>query len=162
MADITKPPKKPIRQINKPISVACTILNGVIQANKPAKMLALMTPPTKPSMVFDGERLGAILCLPHNFPQIYCNTSLACTTKIKKIINSIFFPSKPAISKVSTAGIWEIQNTEIIIAHCTLVERSKKWAASPCKADKIGKNRKAYTGIKMVNMLNQSIATKIY
>ena len=46
-------------------------MNGVIGASRVPSAVALATPPTMPSTVFDGESRGAILRRPASFPQMY-------------------------------------------------------------------------------------------
>ena len=62
--------------------------------------------------------------LPKSLPQMYCSTSLACTTRIKNSISSMPLPRLRSSKR--SAGICEIQNTQIISAHWIFVERSKK------------------------------------
>ena len=50
--------------------------------------VALATPPTSPSTVFDGDTSGASLVLPKSLPHTYCSTSLDCTTITRNAISS--------------------------------------------------------------------------
>ena len=43
--------------------------------------------------VFDGETTGAIGCLPTSLPQMYCSTSLDCTTRIRYTTRNALRPS---------------------------------------------------------------------
>ena len=76
IADITRPPRKPITTMTNDIISDCQKLNGVIQNMQPPISVADKPPPTRPSTVFDGLTSGATLCLPKSFPKTYCNTSL--------------------------------------------------------------------------------------
>ncbi|MCY1458797.1 hypothetical protein D9M71_762120 [compost metagenome] len=86
------------------ISAACQKLNGVIQHKVAPIRVASATPPTRPSTVFEGDSLGATLCLPNSLPQTYCSTSEICTTRISQAISSRLRPSYPGISRVIKAG----------------------------------------------------------
>ncbi|MNT58681.1 hypothetical protein D3C72_1961340 [compost metagenome] len=143
IADITSPPKKPISAITSAIAPACHGENGVIHHSAAPSAVALATPPTKPSTVLDGDSSGAILRLPHSLPHTYCSTSLPCTTITRKAISSRLRPSKPGIGSVSSAGTCEMQNTQIITAHCTPAQRSRKRVVSDDSAARIGRIRKA-------------------
>ncbi|MDT4862696.1 hypothetical protein D3C71_1712160 [compost metagenome] len=92
IADITRPPAKPSRLTVRAISAACQKLNGVIQYSSAPTRLAKATPPAKPSRVFEGDRRGAILCLPNSLPQTYCSTSDSCTTMISQAISNRLRP----------------------------------------------------------------------
>src|SRR5258708_7743608 len=61
IADITSPPRKPMIVINRDIAAACHTLNGVSHHRPAPSAVAVRTPPTKPSTVFDGDTTGAIL-----------------------------------------------------------------------------------------------------
>ncbi|MNN00107.1 hypothetical protein D3C81_1126900 [compost metagenome] len=141
MADITRPPKKPSRVTTRATKAACQKLNGVIQNRLAPTRVARAMPPAKPSTVFDGDSCGAILRLPSSLPQTYCSTSLICTTSTSQAISSRLRPSKPGMSRVSSAGTWEMQNTAIIIPHCTLAARSRKPVVSPPSEARIGRSR---------------------
>ncbi|MNL56550.1 hypothetical protein D3C87_1800520 [compost metagenome] len=80
IADMTIPPAKPSRLISTAINSDCQKVKGVMKHKKPPIKDARATPPTKPSTVFDGDRLGAILRLPKSLPHTYCSTSDSCTT----------------------------------------------------------------------------------
>ena len=88
IADITRPPKKPIRQMTRATSAASFGVNGVMPCSAAPRAVALATPPIRPSQVFDGDSEGATLCLPSSLPQTYCSTSLPCTTMTMKAISS--------------------------------------------------------------------------
>ena len=91
--DITRPPAKPSRHTSSANSAACQKAKGVIQHSIAPISVARATPPMKPSTVFEGDRLGAILCLPASLPQTYCSTSESCTTMISQAISSRLRPS---------------------------------------------------------------------
>ena len=93
IADITSPPKKPIRLITSAMAAACQGENGVIHQSAAPIAVALKTPPTKPSTVLEGDSSGAILRRPRSLPQTYCSTSLDCTTSTRKAISSNCRPS---------------------------------------------------------------------
>ena len=143
MADITRPPKKPIRQTIKPITAAWPWENGVIGAINAAMAVADKIPPTVPEMVLDGESEGMIFAPPISLPQTYCNTSDTCTTPIRKISNRILLPlSKPSKSRNISAGTWDRQKMQIIAIHCVLAARSKKCAVWPLRLAIIGSIKK--------------------
>ena len=131
------------------MSADCHGLNGVIHQRPAPIAVALATPPMSPSRVFDGETSGAILCLPKSFPQMYCSTSLDWTTSTRNTMSSRLRPSKPGMFRVSSAGTCEMQNTQTINPHWTLAARSRKRMVSPDSAERIGRTRNAYTGMKM-------------
>src|SRR5690606_24821374 len=162
IADITSPPKNPIRQIIKAMSAACSMLNGGAQDSSAPTSVALAMPPIRPSQGFDGDRDGATLCLPNSLPQTYCNTSLPCTTITRKAINNRLWRSNPSILKLSRAGTWLMQNTEIITPHWILALRSRNLVVSLPNAESMGKNRNAYTGIKIEYKPYQSFQISRY
>ena len=61
------------------------------------------------------------------------------------------------MSRVSSAGTKEIQNTASIRPHCTFEARSRKCLVSPPSEARIGNSRNTYTGMKIENMLYQSM-----
>ncbi|MNG78360.1 hypothetical protein D3C79_369340 [compost metagenome] len=146
----------------KAISAACQKLNGVIQHNRAPISVANATPPTRPSRVFEGDRLGATLRLPNSLPHTYCNTSLICTTRISQAISNRLRPSKPGMSRVSKAGTEDTQYTAIIKPHCTFDARSRKRVVSPPRLARIGSSKNRYTGMKMLNRPYQSMAISRY
>src|SRR5690606_17295004 len=93
IADITSPPKKPIRLTTRASSAACQGVNGVIHHSAAPRAEADATPPTNPSTVFDGDSLGAIRRRPQSLPQTYCSTSEDCTTITRKAISSRLRPA---------------------------------------------------------------------
>src|SRR6266481_138065 len=109
IADITRPPQNPIRLITSAMIAACHGENGVIHQSAAPSKVALAIPPTRPSTVFDGDRLGAIWRWPSSLPQTYCSTSLDCTTRIKKAISSSERSAKPGIGNVVNAGTCDTQ-----------------------------------------------------
>ncbi len=126
IADITRPPQNPIRLISSDRPKACSGVNGVIHHSAAPSALALSTPPTNPSTVFDGESFGAIRCLPSSLPQMYCSTSEDCTTITRKANNSTLRDgSCPGTCRFSSSGTCEMQNTQIISPHCTFAVRSR-------------------------------------
>ena len=93
IADITRPPKKPISAITSDSPNACHGVNGVIHHRLAPSTEADSTPPRKPSQVFDGDSLGAILVRPNILPKTYCSTSDDWTTTTRKAISRIDLPA---------------------------------------------------------------------
>ena len=126
IADITRPPQKPIRLTASDMPNACHGVNGVSHHRAAPSALADSTPPMKPSTVLDGDSFGAIRRLPISLPQMYCNTSEDCTTITRNANSSrLRAGSTPASLRFSSAGTCEMQNTQIINPHCTLDVRSR-------------------------------------
>jgi len=91
---MTKPPQKPINVITSAISAASIGENGVNHYNAAPSAVALNTPPTNPSTVFDGDSSWAILCRPQSLLKTYCRTSLAWTTSTRNATSNIRWLSR--------------------------------------------------------------------
>src|SRR5207237_7117170 len=139
IADITRPPKNPIVVMVSAISAACHVSNGVIQESAAPSMVALVTPPTSPSQVFEGDTAGATLCRPQSLPQTYCSTSLDCATSNKNTISNRSRPSYPGMSSVSSAGTCEIQYTQITRPHCIFARCLRRPGVAPAAVMTIGR-----------------------
>ena len=69
MAEITKPPQKPIITINVAIPALCSGVNGVIHHMAEPINIMLNPPPIRPSNVLLGLTKGATLVLPNKLPK---------------------------------------------------------------------------------------------
>jgi hypothetical protein len=73
---------------------------------------------------------NGVIWRPSSLPQTYCKSSLDCATNTRNAIRRRSRPSKPGVCRVSNAGTWERQNTEIINPHCTSAARPMKFMVS--------------------------------
>jgi hypothetical protein len=73
---------------------------------------------------------NGVIWRPSSLPQTYCKTSLDCATNTRNAIRRRSRPSKPGVCRVSNAGTWGRQNTEIINPHCTSAARPMKFMVS--------------------------------
>ena len=163
MADITSPPKKPIRQIRRPNKAAWAWVKGVIGASSAASAVAEVMPPTVPDTVFEGESAGMIFGPPISLPQMYCSTSEACTTAIRNIGSRMLFSLlKPSKCRNISAGTCERQKMQIIAIHCVLAARARKSSVWPLRPVMMGSSRKPYIGMKMANRPYHSRHTSQY
>jgi len=143
MADITRPPKKPIRFMINDMTAACQGENGVIHHRAVPTSVALNTPPTRPSSVLEGERLGRDLAaaeqlapdILQHIARLHDDDHEGNEQQLTAFITGM--------SSVSSAGTCERQNTQIIKPHCSSATRGMNAVVSPRTAATIGSSRKA-------------------
>jgi hypothetical protein len=93
IADITRPPKKPMSVTTSAMPPATSGVKGVIHHSAAPIAEADSTPPAKPSTVLDGDSSGATRVRPNSLPHTYCSTSLICTMNTRKHSSSALRPA---------------------------------------------------------------------
>ena len=93
---------------------------------------------------------------------MYCRMSLDWTTISRKAINSASRWRYSGMSRVSSAGTYEMQYTQIIRPHCVSDARARKFLRSAKITAAMGSIRNAYTGIRIAKKPYQSTQIRPY
>lgn len=162
IVDIIRLLKKFSRLISSVISVVCQRLNGVIYYSEVLMVVVRVMLLMKFLMVFDGDRLGVILCLLNSLLQMYCIMLESCMMIIRQVISSRLCFLKLGMLRVSSVGMKEIQNIVSIRFYCIFEVCLRKCLVLLFSEVRIGNSRNMYIGMKIENMLYQLMQISRY